>query len=810
MATSNRRKIPVKKVSRGSLLTRPKLFNKRTIPLILLFAVIGSYFTYRSFALTTYPTVPLAVICGNSSVLTGPSTAPSGAISVPAGDNSMFNWNQPGATFWLESGIHTLGTSEYGQIIPASSTTFIGAPGAILDGQKINRYAFTQKAPNVTIKYLTIQNFGPDGGNNNESVVNHDSGTGWIIENNTIQNSAGAGVFVGSDNVVRSNCLKDNGQYGFSMYKPMLAAGAGESAITNITLDNNEITGNNTFDWESKISGCGCTGGGKFWDVKGARVTNNWVHHNKSVGLWADTNDIDFLFEGNYINDNDAEAIFYEVSYNAVIRNNTIKRNNIVKGKQFAARGDNFPTAAVYISESGGDSRVGSTLTGTSNLEISGNYFEDNWGTISLWENADRFGNDGSANTSGGYTTKLITNITDCGDPATGGKINAEPYYSNCRWKTQNVKVFNNIFKINPANIGCTNDFCSRQSVISNYGTYPSWSPYKAFKISDAITFSQGNVFSNNSYEGPWKFLVHDTSRTIDFTAWQAAPYNQDASSTFNGSVGSTGGGTTLPPPPSSTISGNHLDTDTQTIENTIGKWTAWYSSTIARSADTAQTGANSLRVNVDALYGWGVTLSTHPGFAASTGNKTISFWGKNGSGNNSATMLVRWRDAAGTDLQTDKVVISSLSTTWQQAKADVTAPVGASFAHVDFSSGNGAAGSYFYLDEIFVGDRSTTTITSPPPPPTGDLSAPAVSISSPMNGITVSRNLTINASATDNIGVTKMEIYIDGSLKATSANGVISTTWNARKATRGTHTITVKAYDAANNAGVASLSVYR
>ena len=73
------------------------------------------------------------------------------------------------------------------------------------------------------------------------------------------------------------------------------------------------IVGNNTGDWESRISGCGCTGGGKFWDVRNVRVTNNYVHDNKSVGLWADTNDNNFLFEGNWIENNDGEAIFWEI-----------------------------------------------------------------------------------------------------------------------------------------------------------------------------------------------------------------------------------------------------------------------------------------------------------------------------------------------------------------------------------------------------------------------------------------------------------------------------------------------------------------
>ena len=41
------------------------------------------------------------------------------------------------------------------------------------------------------------------------------------------------------------------------------------------------------------------------------------MHDNHSVGLWADTNNVGFDIEGNYISDNDAEGVFYEISYNA-------------------------------------------------------------------------------------------------------------------------------------------------------------------------------------------------------------------------------------------------------------------------------------------------------------------------------------------------------------------------------------------------------------------------------------------------------------------------------------------------------------
>jgi hypothetical protein len=491
----------------------------------------------------TWPSTPPAQICGNSVLNGGPTSAPAGAITVPAGNNSSVNFTQNNKTFWFAPGVHYLGSGQYSQITPGSGSTYIGAPGAILDGQHINQYAFTQHATNVRVAYLEIRNFGKardinnpakdNEANNNEAVVNHDAGDNWTIEYNNIHNVAGAGVFLGSNNVVRYNCLKDNGQYGFSMYKDPVT---NDSSIKNITLDHNEVAGNNTDNWEQDASGnetgCGCTGGGKFWDVKGARVTNNYVHDNKSVALWADTNDIDFLIQGNWIENNDSEAIFYEISYNVTIKDNVIKHNALQSGGSFAANGDDFPESAVYISESGGDSRVSSAITGSPTVTISNNLFLDNWGGITLWENADRYCNS-PANTSTGYCTAVnptVAKISTC----TSGNINNAPYKSDCRWKTQNVTISGNEFRITPANVNnCNTAYCGHMAVLSNYGTYPSWSPYKGTVIQQAITFNQNNHWTNNKYYGPWQFVAEETGSLKSWNTWRAAPYGQDAGSTI-------------------------------------------------------------------------------------------------------------------------------------------------------------------------------------------------------------------------------------------------------------------------------------
>ncbi len=54
--------------------------------------------------------------------------------------------NPAGTTFWLSTGTHTLGTGEFDQVIPKPNNVYVGAPGAVLDGQGINRAPFSGRA----------------------------------------------------------------------------------------------------------------------------------------------------------------------------------------------------------------------------------------------------------------------------------------------------------------------------------------------------------------------------------------------------------------------------------------------------------------------------------------------------------------------------------------------------------------------------------------------------------------------------------------------------------------------------------------
>ncbi|MDQ1427191.1 MAG: hypothetical protein QOK39_667, partial [Acidimicrobiaceae bacterium] len=599
----------------------------------------------------TYPADPPAPICGNSAFLSGPTSAPGGAVTVPQGDNSAINWNLPGATFWFAAGSHSLGGSMFSQIMPAANTTFLGAPNAVLDGNGVNRYAFTQSGTNVTIRYLNIQGFVPP---HDEGVVNHDSAANWVIQDNWIHDNTGAAVMVGPGNVVAYNCIANNGQYGFNaFYAP---------GDNNITIDHNEISGNDTSNLDLTDPNCGCFGGGKIWNTMNGSVTNNWVHDNGGPGIWADTNNAGILIDGNYIADNDGEAIFYEISYNAQITNNNILRNNIVKGKSFAAQGSTFPAGAIYISNAGGDSRVDGGLYST--FTIAGNNLVDNWGGVTLWEDANRFC--GSGGDSGGFCTLVnpLATLQTC----VAGTINLTPYVSDCRWKTQNVSVHDNQFNYSAANVGCTTTGCGEQAIIANAGSAPSWTPYPGNVIDTAVTTQQNNLFSNNTYVGDWQFAWAGVSPNT-FTQWQGGPSYQDPGSTFNGA--------TFPP----SVPGNLLDADTASLEGSMGHWTPWFSAAIATSTAQAHNGTHSLAVSVTAPNGWGIQLDVWPGFTAAPGPQTMSFWGILGSGNVGATMQVKWLDSTGAVLATKSLGITTLTTTWSRAVTTLTAPAGTAYA---------------------------------------------------------------------------------------------------------------------------------
>jgi hypothetical protein len=81
------------------------------------------------------------------------------------------------------------------------------------------------------------------------------------------------------------------------------------------------------------------------------------------------------------------------------------------------------------------------------------------------------------------------------------------------------------------------------------------------------------------------------------------------------------------------------------------------------------------------------------------------------------------------------------------------------------------------------------------------DTAAPSVSAS-----VTGSAGrINLNATATDDVGVTRVEFYVDGSLVGSSTAAPYTLAYDSTLLTKGSHSLVTKAYDAANHVGTSS-----
>jgi hypothetical protein len=82
-----------------------------------------------------------------------------------------------------------------------------------------------------------------------------------------------------------------------------------------------------------------------------------------------------------------------------------------------------------------------------------------------------------------------------------------------------------------------------------------------------------------------------------------------------------------------------------------------------------------------------------------------------------------------------------------------------------------------------------------------GDTTAPTVSASE--SG--TSGTITLSSTASDNVGVTKVEFYVDGVLKGSDTTSPYSMTLDSTTLANGSHALTAKAFDAAGNSATSA-----
>jgi parallel beta-helix repeat protein len=77
------------------------------------------------------------------------------------------------------------------------------------------------------------------------------------------------------------------------------------------------------------------------------------------MGLWSDISSYNTLYENNRVEDNAYAGIFYEISYRAVIRNNTVLRNGFSQAEPAWVLG-----AGIMLANSSDVEIYGNTVTG--------------------------------------------------------------------------------------------------------------------------------------------------------------------------------------------------------------------------------------------------------------------------------------------------------------------------------------------------------------------------------------------------------------------------------------------------------------
>lgn len=537
-----------------------------SMSLILLLEAIGiSFLNSSQVGADSPPSSPPVEWCENGLPSSPYTTAPDGAVTIPAGDDSSYDNSAADTTYWFAPGTHTDLS-----VIVANDDTYIGAPGAIDNGGNSIQYAFQGQYnytpdQDVTIEYLTIEDFEPTQGG---GTVNGNGNNGWTEEYDLMEyNAPGAAMMLGGDNVVENNCLTENGEYGFNGYSYVdeTFGDTFTGGATNITFSDNDVSYNNTEETEEGIEG-----GGKFWQNGNVTVTDNYFHNNiDSPGVWMDTDNAGFLVQDNYISDNGSEGLMYEISYNADIIDNTFIENGLTIGPT----NPSFPTGAIYVSESGGNSTVPSNYAGVFNIQD--NIFTNNWSGVIIYNNSVRYPGDGQdpgtlTPPSGVDIGTWInsTAIDDC--PSDLAETTPVDYSSLCQWRSQNVTVQDNQFNFNPSDSfydgGCSSTTgCGQNAIFATYIDSSAGEPYDAYPawtIPNEISNDWNNVFSDNTYAGPWTFVYFNQGDIADWSQWtsgitdvQGSGDNftaQDAGSTYT----STYNGNTPP-----TVSVTNLST---------------------------------------------------------------------------------------------------------------------------------------------------------------------------------------------------------------------------------------------------------
>lgn len=162
----------------------------------------------------------------------------------------------------------------------------------------------------ATIVNLTITNYASPA---QRGAINAHETSNWTLSDLVVTGNHGAGVAAGDGMLIHGGSYSNNGQVGIHAYD-----------TTGLVIDGVVASGNNY------------AGFSETWDAGGIKiltsdhviVRNSDIGNNMGIGLWLDWDNKDVIIENNYIHYNKYLGLFYEASYDAVMRGNTVVNNN--------------------------------------------------------------------------------------------------------------------------------------------------------------------------------------------------------------------------------------------------------------------------------------------------------------------------------------------------------------------------------------------------------------------------------------------------------------------------------------------------
>jgi len=296
---------------------------------------------------------------------------------------------------------------------------------------------------------------------------------------------------------------------------------------------------------------------------------------------------------------------------------------------------------------------------------------------------------------------------------------------------------------------------------------------------------------SNSGLHGAVLRVDPDVPATPSLLAFGVNP----SSTTAGGSVRGTVGLVTPAPPGGATISISSNTPAAQVPASvTIAAGNSATTFTVGTSAVGSFTSATITGSSGASTKETFLEIFPNPNAGPQLASVTPGVTSATGGSNVTATVTL-----AGAAPSGGASITMSTSSTIAQAPPIVTVPAGQTSAAFTITTSAVTQNTFVTVTGTF-GNGSKSGSFTLVPAAAGDTTPPTASITSPAAGATVSGTIGIQANASDNVGVTRVDFLVDGSLLSSDTTAPFAASWNTANAANGAHSLTVRAFDAANN----------